>query len=135
MKINVNQIPPEGMSVEENIPASGLGLEPDMVNIRGPVRISASVSRITNAVEIDLDINASAYTACSRCLNEIDFDLRKNLRLDYAVDKSVRYIDLGPQIREEVILEYPVKPLCKPDCLGLCPKCGKNLNEGKCSCI
>ena len=36
--------------------------------------------------------------------------------------------------REEIILGYPVKFLCKIDCLGLCPKCGQNLNEKKCDC-
>lgn len=41
-------------------------------------------------------------------------------------------IDLGPVVREYLVLEYPLKPLCKPDCLGLCTICGENLNLGTC---
>jgi len=41
-------------------------------------------------------------------------------------------IDLSPIIREYMLLETPIKPLCKPDCLGLCIICGENLNAIAC---
>ena len=44
------------------------------------------------------------------------------------------YIDLTETIRELLILSEPMKVLCRPDCAGLCPQCGANLNEGACSC-
>lgn len=44
------------------------------------------------------------------------------------------FIDLAPLIRELALLEIPIQPVCKPDCLGLCVECGKNLNEGACDC-
>ena len=43
-------------------------------------------------------------------------------------------IELDDLLREDILLELPTKFLCKPDCKGLCPGCGKNLNEGKCDC-
>ena len=43
--------------------------------------------------------------------------------------------DLAGLLWEEFVLALPVRPLCKPDCKGLCPDCGKNLNEGSCSCV
>jgi uncharacterized protein len=43
-------------------------------------------------------------------------------------------VDLAPMIRETMILELPDGPLCKADCAGLCATCGKDLNEGHCSC-
>jgi uncharacterized protein len=43
-------------------------------------------------------------------------------------------IDLGPAVREQILLYIPPPPLCREDCLGLCPKCGKDLNEGDCGC-
>jgi DUF177 domain-containing protein len=42
-------------------------------------------------------------------------------------------IDLGPVLREYAVLEIPISPLCKPDCKGLCPICGNNLNECTCN--
>ncbi len=43
-------------------------------------------------------------------------------------------LDLTPALRERIILNLPIKPLCRPDCLGLCSRCGQNLNEGPCGC-
>lgn len=42
--------------------------------------------------------------------------------------------DLGPLVRDVSLLAMPMKPLCSPDCLGLCDQCGQNLNEGQCEC-
>lgn len=41
-------------------------------------------------------------------------------------------IDLAPVVREYLLLDNPIKPLCKPDCQGLCVICGENLNTGTC---
>jgi uncharacterized protein len=41
-------------------------------------------------------------------------------------------IDLQPLLREYALLEIPIKPICRPDCKGLCPVCGENLNETDC---
>jgi uncharacterized protein len=43
-------------------------------------------------------------------------------------------LELAPMLREHVILSVPMQPLCSDDCLGLCARCGKNLNEGPCQC-
>ena len=47
---------------------------------------------------------------------------------------SGKEIDLTPAVREQILLYIPPAPLCREDCLGLCPKCGKDLNEGACGC-
>jgi uncharacterized protein len=43
-------------------------------------------------------------------------------------------IDLGPLVRDAIVLELPMAPLCREDCRGLCPQCGADRNEGDCSC-
>ncbi len=45
-----------------------------------------------------------------------------------------RIIDLEPLLNAAVLLETPLMPLCRPECLGLCPTCGANLNDGPCGC-
>lgn len=136
MKIDIDRIPTERqLTLEENIAASILDLETDIIKFHSPIRIKAAVSKITNAVTVDLNLSAMMYANCSRCLNEFEVDLKKNLKLNYQVDKSMPIIDLTLKIREEIILDYPMKPLCSPDCKGLCPKCGKNLNIEKCNCV
>lgn len=44
------------------------------------------------------------------------------------------HLDLASMLREQVILAAPMQPLCREDCLGLCPQCGQNLNERRCAC-
>ena len=44
------------------------------------------------------------------------------------------HLDLVPMVREQVILAAPMQPVCREDCLGLCPQCGQNLNERRCGC-
>jgi uncharacterized protein len=44
------------------------------------------------------------------------------------------HIDLEPMTREAVVLGLPLAPLCRPDCKGLCPTCGAELNRGPCGC-
>ena len=53
------------------------------------------------------------------------------------VDEEVydgKEIDLGAALREQILLALPPAPLCREDCKGLCPTCGKDLNEGECGC-
>lgn len=134
MKINIRQISPDGVILAEEILAKVLGLETDIIKFRGPVKVKAEISRITNAVSVNLALSAVTYSDCSRCLKEFDKDFSKKVELNYSVSNSDLALDLDPDIREEIILDYEVNPLCNPGCKGLCPKCGKNLNEGGCTC-
>lgn len=134
MKINIHQITPEGLTLEEEVSPKMLDLDTDLVKFRKPLNIKAEVTKITNAVTVDLTSHTSIYMECSRCLNEFEIDFKKNLRLSYPVNESDKEIDLSPDIRDQIILDYPINPLCSPNCKGLCPNCGKNLNEGGCSC-
>lgn len=43
-------------------------------------------------------------------------------------------LETAPLVEEQVHLNLPMKPLCRPDCLGLCPSCGADLNQGRCEC-
>jgi len=134
MKIDINQIPFEGLTLTEQLNPATLDLESDIIKFSGPVTVEAHITRITNAVTVDLSLKALIHSSCSRCLGDIEVGLKKDARLSYPINEAELSIDLNPDIREEIIIDYPIKPLCRTDCLGLCPECGKNLNEGKCDC-
>ncbi|RKY31833.1 MAG: hypothetical protein DRP74_03980 [Candidatus Omnitrophota bacterium] len=134
MKIDINRIPAEGFSLEEKMDSLGEDLATEVVALKGPLIIKAAASMITNAVTIDVYLSGKLKMKCSRCLNDFEIDLEKKLRFNYQANKSQPIIDLDPEIKQEVILDYPIKTLCRPDCKGLCPDCGENLNEGECKC-
>lgn len=50
-------------------------------------------------------------------------------------DSGARELDLGDLVREELVLSVPAWPVCRPDCRGLCPLCGADLNESVCTCV
>jgi uncharacterized protein len=80
---------------------------------------------------------------CARCLKgfERDFDIQlQELYVreagpddDYALDPDLG-LDPEPMVRDAVVLAMPFSPLCRPDCLGLCERCGGDRNLGECSC-
>ena len=134
MKIIINQVPAEGLYLEEEIKPAELDLEIALIKFRAPLKLAARISRITNALTIDLNISGVIFADCSRCLSEFEWVFDKDIQLSYLLDSGDVFIDLKPNIREEIILDYPIKPLCSLSCKGLCAKCGKNKNEGGCNC-
>jgi uncharacterized protein len=134
MKIDVRQVPTEGLMLTEAFEAKTLDLETETIKFNGPLSAKAYVSKIAQALSVHLALSATLRCVCSRCLKDFEIKLDKEFDLNYPVKDSEPVMDLNPDIREEVIIDYPIKPLCRDQCLGLCPKCGKNLNEGKCDC-
>ena len=133
MKIIINQVPAEGLYLEEELESVQLDLESALIKFRAPLKLAARITRITNALTVDLNIHAVIFADCSRCLSEFEWVFNKDVQLAYFLDSSDVFIDLKPNIREEIILDYPIKPLCSINCKGLCTKCGKNKNEGGCN--
>lgn len=103
----------------------------------------ATMSRTPQGLLVQADFAGETTLQCARCLSDYEHLLRWDLTELYAFkSKSVTdsglmvpddaHIDLAPIIREYALLEVPISPLCKPDCRGLCPVCGENLNERDC---
>jgi len=134
VRIDVNQIPVEGVRLAEKISPGELDLDTQQLKFSTPVEVSARAWRITNALSVDVELSVKARMQCSRCLEEAEIIFEKKFTLNYPLSRTDKSIDLNPEIREELIVNYPVKLLCKADCRGLCPKCGKNLNQGGCTC-
>lgn len=122
------------MVLAEDIPVSELELDTEAIKFKGSVAARAHIERITNAISVGLELSGNMVMSCSRCLQEFSAHFEKTLKLNYSADEQKQMLDINPDIREEIILDSPVKPLCSPGCKGLCPKCGGNLNEGGCSC-
>lgn len=134
MKIVINRVPEEGLYLEEEVDPAELDLATALIKITAPVKVTGQVTRITNALTIDLRIQAALLTECSRCLSEFECAFDKQIQLNCTLDSSDIFIDLNPNIRDEIILDYPMKPLCGAKCKGLCVKCGNNKNQGGCNC-
>ncbi len=98
------------------------------------------VTRATSGLVLDLGFEARLHGPCYRCLEDAALDVPiaareyqasdpaevEELRSPYVEDDQVNLSDWG---RDAVGLALPDKILCRSDCAGLCPACGKNLND------
>jgi len=134
VKIEVRAIPPEGLALREEISPKKLELETETVSFKTPLTVEAFARRAGDTVIVKLNVRGLMSALCARCLTDFDINIDKELDLSYQIDKTTRSIELDSDIREEIIVDYPIKALCRVTCKGLCTKCGKNLNEGGCSC-
>ena len=110
-----------------------------------PVRVSGSVGNHTGVVELSAKAEFVLDMNCDRCAKPIKLALTADVfhtlvtsLNDEANDElllinELRF-DLDPLVTEDIFLELPSKFLCSEDCKGVCPKCGKDLNTGSCSC-
>jgi len=134
MKIDARQIPPEGLGLQEDINPAAWELDTDLVKFKQSLKLEARLDKVTNVVTALVKVGGVVILTCSRCLSNFASDFKRDIRIDYPVDSTHLFIDFDPEIRDQLILSYPVKPLCRQDCKGLCLGCGQDLNQGSCSC-
>lgn len=141
-RINVGFIIHEEVGYSHEIPfeSNKVKLEDlELQNFEGAV----TIGRTPQGLVVQGKFSADTELECVRCLREFTFQLKWEFTELYAfTKKSVSesglllpddaHIDLAPLLREYALLEVPIKPLHKPDCKGLCPICGEDLNVRDC---
>jgi uncharacterized protein len=116
--------------------------ELDIVDSRlsGEVAIDVTAESTLDDVIVTGTLGVGWSDSCRRCLRPLQDTLQVDVEERYALDDPDAFpiengqIDLAPMVREEVLLGVPDAPLCRDDCLGLCPTCGADLNAGPCGC-
>jgi uncharacterized protein len=134
MKIHVDKIPEGGLELNENIEPAQLSLEGQIViNFIKPIEVKANVMKAGTELFVDVLLKSQVEYTCGKCLSKFEDSFRKkfNTVLEFS---PADIVDLDEEIRQEIILDYPIKVICKPECKGLCPNCGQNLNIGECDC-
>jgi uncharacterized protein len=153
MDMNVSQLlrDPIGSSrdikIDETIDIVGDGKN---YKIQG----KCNLLRLQNSILVKCAVNTEVELTCSRCLTKFRQPLKIKFEEEFlptidilsgapmpppeesgafTIDEQ-HILDLTEAVRQYSLLNIPIKPLCKKDCAGLCPTCGKNLNEGKCRC-
>ena len=113
--------------------------------LKNPVEIKGSVTNKASLVELSADITYVFEADCDRCgtyaAKKHTLKIQKSLAPSIEGEESDSILlvpdmklDLDELVYSEVIVSLPMKHLCREDCKGICFKCGKNLNEGKCDC-
>jgi len=102
------------------------GLRDDMFNISLPVKYDLEAEMVDDAMLVRGRLSAELECECVRCLKSFtrplelpELTLHLPLTGEEAVTIDNDNVDLTPYLREDMILEFPQHPLCKPDCAGL----------------
>ena len=101
------------------------------------------ISRTPQGLLVEGNFSGKTTMECVRCLSNYTqpleweftelwaFDKRSETESELIIPEDA-HIDIQPLVRDFALLEFPIKPLCREDCKGLCPECGENLNEKDC---
>ena len=135
IKIPVRDITSQGLDIDQSIPKEGIGLSDEEVDIRSLLNVKAHLEKVNNVVIANARIKADFGYLCARCLEELYSTEERSYKFDFEVEPGTEYIDLGEEIRQEIIMANPPKVLCSKDCKGICPECGANLNKEQCKCV
>lgn len=107
-----------------------------------PVWGEVELVRTDRGVFLKGTLKSNLRAVCSRCLNTFDYPVGQSIEEEYlskAEEGAFKIegwgeVDLGEAVRQYLMLAVPMKPLCKADCAGLCPRCGQDLNIAPCRC-
>jgi uncharacterized protein len=144
LRLNVGFVVAQSAGFSRDFPFDlpQINVPPDLRlnNLIGAVQ----VTRTPQGILVQVDFQTLIDLECVRCLT----DFQQTLKIDftelyafsrrYVTDSGLimpetGVIDLAPVLREYILLEIPISPLCRLDCKGLCPICGNNLNESTCT--
>ena len=163
MRIHIDEISENGLRLAyDEDPVSFPALEEiaqkNECSFLEPIGVRVRLRRIGDLVEGEGHIDSRIRLTCSRCLETYIASLASEFNLTYIqklpeADDSSRHgeieiqgdeiglipfqgdeIDLREAIQEEVVMAFPMRSLCRPDCKGLCSRCGADLNRGDCGC-
>lgn len=153
MRIRVESIFEGGKSISAEIDPATIELGEPGRSIEEPLLFEGRATRSIDEVYIQGKLKGMLSSECSRCLEIF------TTPLDVAVDavfmpqrgkgenedgifepeSNISYydgesIDLLQEIKDTILVNLPIKSICRPDCRGLCPQCGADLNKGSCQC-
>jgi len=134
MKINVKRIPPEGESLRGEETAAIMEIEEPDLRFRQPIAYDLLAQIQGPSLLVTGRLATCASLRCSRCLREFEWPVAVPQFVFMQELHGEDFADLTEALREDIMLELPQRVLCREQCRGLCPQCGRDLNEGVCQC-
>jgi uncharacterized protein len=124
-------------NVRVEVAAEGLSARDAHVPDGADVAVDVVLESLSDGITVDGEVRTTWEGTCRRCLGPARGELRAEVHELYQHDPmdedAFRFegdqLDLHPMVRELVMVELPMAPICRDDCRGLCPVCGADRNE------
>jgi uncharacterized metal-binding protein YceD (DUF177 family) len=139
LKVNLRHLEAHDLHLQGELPAADLdfGLADEMVRAEKPIQYDLQIEEIVNGILAQGRLKLTLDCQCVRCLKSFQETIELphwTLHLPLEGDEKVAVdndcVDLTPFLREDMLLEFPQHPLCKPDCAGLSKKQRKQAESG-----
>jgi DUF177 domain-containing protein len=134
MNVEINRISDNVLELSEGIDAEKWELDRDDLKFVGAIHIVATFKRVISGLDVRAQITAENDIICSRCQKDANKNFEYNFKRIYDLNKISGFLDIDEDVREEILLNFPMKVLCDKNCKGLCYECGADLNLNKCDC-
>ena len=133
--------------VEESLEQEDMTIGGEAVAFLEPCQVNGLLKNIGGGIILfQGTIDMKVRMACSRCTRDTELSLQTTVEQRYIAERQQddiaedmeifqnEVIDLNDLVYSEICMAIPMKVVCREDCKGLCPICGKDLNEGPCDC-
>jgi len=119
--------------LEEDIDPDSLDLDIGIMHFPHKIQMTVEAWKEEEDLTLSVHVEGQRNFICSNCLEEFNNLFEKDFTLHYDI-KGLDSVSIDQDVRDEIILEHPIRALCRKDCRGLCPQCGANLNNEPCRC-
>jgi uncharacterized protein len=153
MLIDIDRMPKEGLRLSRDFEFLSLDLVDENAVFLEPAHADLAVRLVGDEILVQGVVTARLSFVCARCLTPFEFPVASRFDLVYLpedlealseelTDEKIdqmyytgRQLDLRAVVLEQLNLTFPAKPLCMPECEGICAVCGEIIREAKCSCL
>lgn len=137
IKFSVSRVEKEPILLEGSEPAEFWALPADdQFQPDGEIEYTLNIKAVSGSILVNGEVSGKVATRCGRCLAPVELEITNSeIELYYPKEEiTEEEFDITADIRDELLIELPMNPLCDEECQGLCPVCGINRNEKKCQC-
>lgn len=130
----------DGFSFEAT--AEDLDVSEADARFRGPLVVEGTLENTGGSFRVSGEVRATRVFVCDRCLAATEaqerYPFEENFHRGSSADDEEGFGDSGinlvPLAHDAILTALPIRNLCRPDCKGLCPRCGADLNQDDCGC-
>jgi uncharacterized protein len=154
MRIDIRELDEGPITLTGEVPVKDLNFDPAEIRVLGPIVVKPTAEKQAQRVRVRGRFAVDVEVPCARCLEPVrvplisEFDQFYQSNADQQLvgeivlnEKDTEigffngdFIEVSDIVREQILLALPMKPICREDCKGLCPHCGKNRNAEACNC-
>ncbi|MEK7423878.1 MAG: DUF177 domain-containing protein [Actinomycetota bacterium] len=145
LRVNTAELlrrPGSEKTVDAVVTPADLHLLDERFDPSSPARVQLHLESLTDGVVVRGTVEIDWHGVCRRCASPAAGHLLCDVHELYqqvvtdpeAFELVGEQLDLAPMVREVIVLDAPLAPVCRPDCAGLCPQCGVDRNVEQCSC-